>query len=71
MSFHRRYISEQTTLHYLYQNNLDGLYGKADAIIFMDEFSRKVYKLHEQSLSEQEIITIFKLKSNTTKNEVH
>lgn len=71
MGFHRRYISEQTTLHYLHQHNLDGLYGKADAFIFMDEFSHKVYKLFNQKLSEQEIITIFKLKSNITKNEVH
>ena len=45
MGFHRRYISEQTTLHYLYRYDLDGLYGKADAIIFMDEFSSKVYKM--------------------------
>jgi hypothetical protein len=71
MGFHRRYISEQTTLHYLYKYNLDSLYGKADAIIFMDEFSSKVYKLYEKNLSEQEIITTFNLKSNTTKNEMH
>jgi hypothetical protein len=71
MGFHRRYISEQTTLHYLYRYDLDGLYGKADAIIFMDEFSSKVYKMFGQKLSEQEIITTFNLKSNTTKNEVH
>jgi hypothetical protein len=37
----------------------------------MDEFSSKVYKLYEKNLSEQEIITTFNLKSNTTKNEMH
>lgn len=55
MSFHKRYISIDTILHYLEKNeNLENLFN-SDCYIFTDEISSEVYKLHGHGLSDDEI----------------
>jgi hypothetical protein len=44
MGFHRRIINEKVTKNYLQKQNLELLYS-SDSLIFMDEFSSKVFEL--------------------------
>ena len=46
----------------LKQNNLEGYYGKSDALFFMDKESHEIYKLHCEGKSDEQILeTIQKL----------
>ena len=55
MSFNKRILKKENILC-----NLDTLftYLTADAVICTDDFSRKVYRMYGEGLSEEEIINI-------------
>jgi hypothetical protein len=55
MSFNKRILKKENILRNL--NNLF-TYLNADAVICTDDFSRKVYRMYGEGLSEEEIINI-------------
>ncbi len=62
MGFNKRHINYERSLSALKQNNLEGYYGKSDALFFMDKESHEIYKLHCEGKSDEQILeTIQKL----------
>lgn len=58
MGFNRRYVSKELCLTALNSNTIKQFFGKADAIIFEDCFSSKVYELFKDGKSDTEILNI-------------
>ncbi len=58
MGFNKRYINYQNTLNALKSNKLKEYYGNADAFIFDDNISEKVYSLFIEGKTEEEIIKL-------------
>jgi hypothetical protein len=55
MGFNKRFVTSETIKTYLEgDNNLKSLF-KADALIFMDNQSSKVYEMYQKGLSDNEI----------------
>ena len=54
MGFHRKIINEETTKSYLNSDELNVLYS-AESLIFMDDFSSKIYELYKEGKDNQEI----------------
>jgi hypothetical protein len=69
VGFNKRYITKQSTLTALTGNGLTLYYGRADMMIFEDDFSEIIYDLYLSGNTEQEILNIINL--NTEKDEVH
>lgn len=62
MGFNTRYVSEETIQQTIKNDNSLSRLFSSDAIIFMDNYSTKVFDLFKEGLSEKEII-------NSLKNE--
>jgi len=60
MGFNKRYVSKETIFQTL--ENKDSLIKlfSSDAIILMDKFSSKIYKLLNDGIKEKEVIKIIK-----------
>lgn len=60
MGFNKRYVSKETIFQTL--ENKDSLIKlfSSDAIILMDKFSSKIYKLLNDGMKEKEVIKIIK-----------
>ena len=58
MGFNKRYINYQNTLIALQSDKLKEYYGKADAFIFDDNISEKVYNFFVEGKTEEEIIKL-------------
>ena len=60
MVFNKRYVSKETIFQTL--ENKDSLIKlfSSDAIILMDKFSSKIYKLLNDGIKEKEVIKIIK-----------
>lgn len=58
MGFNKRYINYQNTLIALKSNKLKEYYGKADALVFDDNLSEKVYNFFLEGKTEEEIIKL-------------
>jgi hypothetical protein len=60
MGFNKRYVSKETIFQTL--ENKDSLIRlfSSDAIILMDKFSSKIYKLLNDGMKEKEVIKIIK-----------
>ncbi len=56
MGFNKRYINYQNTLIALQSNKLKEYYGNADALIFDDNISEKVYSLFIRGKKTDEIL---------------
>lgn len=56
MGFNKRYVNYQNTLVALKSNKLKEFYGKADAFIFEDNESEKIYTLFVEGKTEDEIL---------------
>ncbi len=54
MGFHRKIINEETTKSYIDSDELDILYS-SESLIFVDEFSSKVYEFYKKGNTIQEI----------------
>ena len=55
MGFHKRFINKENTKRALDNKTLNKLY-KADALVFDDKFSSKVYELYNKGLTEDKIL---------------
>lgn len=67
MGFNKRFISEETIKTQIKQNEKLSNLFKADAFIFLDEFSTKVYSLFSEGLDDKTIKKIIqdgKIQSN-------
>mgnify|MGYP000671903592 CR=1 FL=1 len=58
MGFNKRHINFERTLKALQENKLEEYYGKSDALFFMDQKSREIFKLHEEGKTDKEILKI-------------
>ena len=58
MSFNKRYINYERSLSSLKEDRLEEYYGKSDALFFMDQKSRDIFKLHEEGKTDKEILEI-------------
>lgn len=70
MGFNKRYVSSNLTVEALEKNSLKKLYGKSDALIFMDKLSSYAYELFVEGKNEQEILSIIN-KNMEENNEVY
>jgi hypothetical protein len=61
VGFNKRYITKQSSLTALNDNRLKLYYGRADVIIFEDDFSEIIYDLYLSGKTEQEILNIINL----------
>lgn len=61
MGFHRRIINEEVTKKYLNSQKLEVLYS-SESLIFMDEFSSKVFELFKENKTEEEILSHLNIK---------
>jgi hypothetical protein len=68
VGFNKRYITKQSSLTALNDNKLNLYYGRADMMIFEDDFSEIIHDLYLSGNTEQEILNIINL--NTEKDEV-
>lgn len=57
MGFHRRIINEEVTRAYIKSKKLDVLYS-SESLIFMDEFSSKVFELFKEEKTYEEIYSL-------------
>lgn len=62
MGFHRRIINEEVTKKYLSNQKLEVLYS-SESLIFMDEFSSKVFELFKENKTEEEILLYLNIKT--------
>lgn len=62
MGFHRRIINEEVTKKYLNSQKLEVLYS-SESLIFMDEFSSKVFELFKENKTEEEILSHLNIKA--------
>ena len=58
MGFNKRHINFERTLKALQENKLEEYYGKSDALFFMDQKSRDIFKLYEEGKTDKEILEI-------------
>ena len=58
MGFNKRLINYDRSLSALENNKLKEYYGKSDALFFMDQKSRDIFKLHEEGKTDKEINNI-------------
>ena len=56
MGFHKRYISFETLLSSLKKNESLNRIFNAEALIFTDNLSEKIYQLYNQGLTNNEIL---------------
>ena len=56
MGFNRRYVDKDSSINALKNNGLANYYGKADALIFEDEISSKIYDLYKSGHNSLEIL---------------
>jgi hypothetical protein len=56
MGFHKRYISFETLLSSLKKNESLNRIFNAEALIFTDDLSEKIYQLYNQGLTNNEIL---------------
>lgn len=56
MGFHKRYISFETLLSSLKKNESLNRVFNAEALIFTDDLSEKIYQLYNQGLTNNEIL---------------
>jgi len=57
MGFHRRIITEEVTKKYIDSDKLEVLYS-SESLIFMDEFSSRVFEHFKNGKTEQEILVL-------------
>lgn len=58
MGFNKRLINYDRSLSALENNKLKEYYGKSDALFFMDQKSRDIFKLYEEGKTDKEILEI-------------
>lgn len=56
MGFHRRYINSESLLNLLKTDGSLKRIFSADALIFIDDLSEKIYQLHIDGMSNKEIL---------------
>jgi hypothetical protein len=56
MGFHRRYINSESLLNLLKGDESLKKIFNADALIFIDNLSEKIYELHIEGLTNKEIL---------------
>jgi hypothetical protein len=73
MGFNKRWVKLDRCINALKESNLKEYYGKSDMLYFEDELSPRIYDLHCQGKSDEEILIIINQHLNTeeTTNEVH
>ena len=60
MSFNKRIITKEQTIKYLNEKSVSKLFGSADALLFNDEFTLKVYESYIMGFTDVELFNIFK-----------
>lgn len=65
MGFNKRHINIERSLKLLHENKLKEYYGKSDALFFEDKESLKVYDLHNEGNTDEEILKIITKQMNT------
>lgn len=64
MGFHRRYINSEILLNLLQNDEpLEKIFN-VEALIFTDNLSEKIYKLHVEGLTNKEIINKLNYENN-------
>jgi hypothetical protein len=58
VGFNKRLINYDRSLSALENNRLKEYYGKSDALFFMDQKSRDIFKLYEEGKTDKEILEI-------------
>lgn len=71
MGFNKRYVSSQSSINALENNNLRGYYGKSDILIFEDDISSKIYSLFKEGKTDEEILLIINKNMEEKTNEVY
>lgn len=71
MGFNKRYVSSQSSITALENNNLRGYYGKSDILIFEDDISSKIYSLFKEGKTDEEILLIINKNMEEKTNEVY
>lgn len=69
MSFNKRYLSESGIRDNI--NDLSSYIGNPDAIITTDDFSREVYRMFSEDVSDEEIIKYIKNMDNNKEHVNH
>jgi flagellar motor switch protein FliM len=65
VGFNKRHINIERSLKLLHENKLKEYYGKSDALFFEDKESLKVYDLHNEGNTDEEILKIITKQMNT------
>ena len=65
MGFNKRHINIERSLKLLHENKLKEYYGKSDALFFEDKESLKVYNLHNEGKTDEEILKIITKQMDT------
>jgi flagellar motor switch protein FliM len=65
VGFNKRYINIERSLKLLHENKLKEYYGKSDALFFEDKESLKVYDLHNEGNTDEEILKIITKQMDT------
>ncbi len=65
MGFNKRHINIERSLKLLHENKLKEYYGKSDALFFEDKESLKVYDLHNEGNTDEEILKIITKQMDT------
>ena len=58
MGFNKRLINYDRSLSALESDRLKEYYGKSDALFFMDQKRREIFKLHEEGKTDKEILKL-------------
>jgi hypothetical protein len=58
VGFNKRLINYDRSLSALENNKLKEYYGKSDALFFMDQKSREIFKLYEEGKTDKEILEL-------------
>jgi len=64
MSVNKRWISLDRCLSALEENKLKEYYGKSDMLFFENETCNRIYTLHQQGKSDEDILNIIKTNQN-------
>jgi flagellar motor switch protein FliM len=65
VGFNKRHINIERSLKLLHENKLKEYYGKSDALFFEDKESLKVYNLHNEGKTDEEILKIITKQMDT------
>jgi flagellar motor switch protein FliM len=65
VGFNKRHINIERSLKLLHENKLKEYYGKSDALFFEDKESLKVYDLHNEGNTDEEILKIITKQMDT------